>query len=611
MRNHSFRSLVPARLIAVFLASLPVTALAQTDPAKAAPEAPPAPPAATPAPPAPPPPPPPETPAKVDDAPKAAIQKDANQAAGRSPEPEEPKVKVHEPIDVVRYGDFMDTRLTWVFGDDDVTKSNGEVFPLSPNPSVGDRPQYRLFFDNLNSRFAGRENLTHLVLYRKLPGFIPDLDTEAAIVLRVDMGQLAARSNNVNSAFYDSGSYLRLFYKTGSYDVTDARTGKVEKRKTGVDLVFFPLDTDRFRLGYLYDLSWGGTAQSINQSIFPRLAGQAPGAKFQYTGAGYYFFAGLKTAQIVEPQTKVTDSQDIEFTRIQQTNYGLLAGGGADFSDMVRLDVGGGYFQQGRFEQREVEGKRVYTYGASGRLVFHDRMPVPASVDFALYRNDPNSPMVIFRPEKYEEGVTAWAISLEGSHLRQNLKEFNNAATKLQGASAGAIQATLKSGYFRVQGTAILRDVPFVLRNQPSYIPFETIPKDAKTQSEMFFALAADYHLAGSHLTPNLGLGLQLPSTFGSSQVDIFGTDIGRTVVIRQQGNLALLPEGKGRVPIIQARASLRWDLSPIMAAVFWGQYARDNNATRLEKASDGTNYLRTFVAPDFIGFGTAVQARF
>ena len=77
-------------------------------------------------------------------------------------------------------GDFMDTRLSWTFGDDDFLHPTGSSFPLSPSFSIGDRPQYRLFFDALNSRFAGRENLTHLVMYKKMPGFIPRLTTEAA-----------------------------------------------------------------------------------------------------------------------------------------------------------------------------------------------------------------------------------------------------------------------------------------------------------------------------------------------------------------------------------------------------------------------------------------------
>lgn len=540
---------------------------------------------------------------------RAGDARKADEQAAK-PSPEAPKEvstkKMYDPVDTVRMSDFMDTRITWTFGDDDVTKSTGEVFPISPNASANDRPQYRLFFDNLNSRFAGRENLTHLVLYRKLPGYIENLDTEAALVLRFDVGQLAAGRNNVNSAMYDSGSYLRLFYKTGSYEVAG------EKRKKGVDLVFFPLDTDRFRLGYLYDLSWGGTAQAINQSIFPRLSGSAPGAKFQYTGEGLYGFIGFKTAQITEVNKKPSDSLDVEFTRIQETNYGLLAGGGADLTDMIRLDLGGGYFQQGRFEQPGVEGIRVYTFGASSRLVIHDKMPVPASVDFALYRNDPNAPMVIFRNETYRPGVFAWAVSVEGSHLRQNLKDFDRpGATKLQPASAGAVQGTIKSGYFRLQTTAIYRDLPFVLRNQPSVIPFETIPTKANTEPEMFLALATDYYLEGSRLTPGLGLGLQLPATFSSNQTDVFGVDIGRATVIRQQGNTSNLPESKKRVPIVQARASMRWDLSPMMAAVIWGQYIRDNNATRLEQAPDGTSFQRNFVSPDFIGFGTSLQARF
>src|SRR6185436_20862613 len=83
-----------------------------------------------------------------------------------------------------RVGDFMDTRLTWTFGDDDIIHQTGQAQPLSPDASIGDRKQYRLFFDNLNSRFGGRENLTHLSLYKKMPDFISKLDTEASLVLR-------------------------------------------------------------------------------------------------------------------------------------------------------------------------------------------------------------------------------------------------------------------------------------------------------------------------------------------------------------------------------------------------------------------------------------------
>ncbi len=505
------------------------------------------------------------------------------------------------------HSDFMDTRLTWTFGDDDFKHQTGDALPLSPNANVGDRPQYRLFFDSLNSRFSGRENLTQLVLYNHMPGYWPRLDTEAALVLRVDLSQLASQSNNVNAAFEDAGTYIRLFY----------RMAGTKKAPEGLGMTFYPIDTDRFRLGYLYDISWGGTNARINQSIFPRLQGSSPGLKAQYDGKGWYLFAGFKTASIVEVQQRIVDNtsgegSSTDTVRVAETNYGFLGGGGVDIMDHLRVDAGTGYFQQGRFEDADVIGKRIYTYGYSGRIVVHDGMPVPRSVDFALYRNDPNAPMKQFAAEEYTPGKVTWAVSLEGTQLLQNLKDFDAAGkTAIQPARAAAAQANVKIGYLSATLSAIYRDLPFVLRNQPSFIPFQTLPKDAKTQDEMFFALAADYYIESLRLTPGIGGGLQLPATFRSESVDAFGNDTSRTIVVRQQGDLAFLPAGDARVPIIQARASLKWDLSRMLSTVAWLQYRRDNNATRLELDPTGTVLQRRFLSPDFIGAGISVQARF
>jgi hypothetical protein len=504
-----------------------------------------------------------------------------------------------------RIGDFMDTRLSWTFGDDDVLHSTGLAFPLSPDPSIGDRKQYRLFFDNLNSRFGGRENLTHLALYKKMPGFIKGLDTEASMVLRFDIAALATNTNNLNQAFYDAGSYIRAFYHTG-----DDPNGK-----TGLGITFWPIDTDRFRLGYLYDISWGGTASYINQSIFPRIQGLSPGAKVQYDGDGWNVFVGFKTAGIVQlQQTLAPGTSEVEQIRITQTNVGVLGGGSFDIGDYFHFDVNGGFFQQGKFDLPDVAGKPVWTAGVAGRVLVHDKdMPVPQSIDFLLYRNDPNKPQVIFKPESYTPGKTTWLVSAEYDNLFQNLKNFDvTGGLKVQQARAAAFQANIKSGFFRASLTGIYRDLPYVLRNQPSFIPFETLPADAKTTPEAFFAAAADYYFDGPHLTPGIGAGLQLPATFKSTSLNAASSPIDRTVVVREQGNLAILPINKGAVPIIQARASLKWDVSRILSAIVWVQYIRDNNATFVGRdPTEGTVSLRTFIKPDFLGFGTSVQARF
>jgi hypothetical protein len=534
-----------------------------------------------------------------------------------SVEPPKPAKPVLEPAPMatvsntppsVRIGDFMDTRLTWVMGDDDVLHATGRALPLSPDTAIGDRKAYRLFFDNLNSRFAGRENLTHMALYKKMPGFIKNLDTEASLLLRLDLAAIARATNNLNQSIYDAGTYIRGFYHTDGNP----------NGKEGLSVTLWPLDTDRFRLGYLYDISWGGTNPFINQSIFPRIQGSAPGGKITYEAKKWSVFFGVKTATIVQLEGRLEDDNsgesNAEEFRVGQTNYGILAGGSVDPTSFLHVDVGAGYFQQGKFDFPDVAGKRIYTMGASARVLLHDKTtPVPQSIDFALYRNDPNKPMIIFKPESYGEGKTTWSVALEATRLLQNLKDFDNpGGTATQGANALGLQANVKSSYLRGSATVIYRDLAYVLRNQPSFIPFHTLPTEAGNSDEVFLALAGDYYFKKPRLTAGLGGGLQFPSTFSTAVLDNSSARIMRTVVIREQGNIAILPVNQTAVPIFQARASLKWDISPIVSASAWVQFSRDNNGTFVERdPSEGTLALRTFISPNFLGFGTSVSARF
>jgi hypothetical protein len=210
-------------------------------------------------------------------------------------------------------------------------------------------------------------------------------------------------------------------------------------------------------------------------------------------------------------------------------------------------------------------------------------MPVGQSIDFLLYRNDPDKPQVIFKPETYTPGKTTWSTSLEFSNLTQRLKNYEvSGLMSNQQARALAVQGNLKSGYMRGSLTAIYRDLPFVLRNQPSFIPFVTLPEEATTTNELFFAAAADYFFEKTHLTPGIGVGVQLPATFQSESFDAAFAPISRTIVVREQGNIAILPVNDSAVPILQTRLSLKWDASKMLSAIGWVQYLRDNNGTFL-----------------------------
>jgi hypothetical protein len=204
-------------------------------------------------------------------------------------------------------------------------------------------------------------------------------------------------------------------------------------------------------------------------------------------------------------------------------------------------------------------------------------------------------------------------VALEGTNLWQHLKDFDVAGgTALQTAKALALQANVKSSFLRGSATVIYRDLAYVLRNQPSFIPFQTLPTDAGSSDEVFFAVAGDYYLPKPRLTLGLGGGLQFPATFSTATIDNSSAPIKRTVVVREQGNIAILPVNQTEVPIFQMRASLKWDISPILSALAWMQIVRDNNGTFVERdPSEGTLALRTFISPNFLGFGTSVSARF
>src|SRR6185436_15360750 len=105
-------------------------------------------------------------------------------------------------------------------------------------------------------------------------------------------------------------------------------------------LTAFPISADRFRLGYSYRISWGGTP------VFPRAQGGVPGAKLQFSKGPVYVFAGMKTSQILNEETS-------EY----ETNYGWLAGGGWDIVDVLRFEAGGGFFQRGVMPKEAVLGE--------------------------------------------------------------------------------------------------------------------------------------------------------------------------------------------------------------------------------------------------------------
>ncbi len=489
-----------------------------------------------------------------------------------------------------RAGDFMDTRVTWTFGDDNLLADAGEQLPDSPYASIGDRQGYELFMDNIDSRYTGRENQTHLVMYKRLDGFFPRLSTDAGVVLQFDI-------SDDGLDIRDDGTYLRIRY--GFDDLP-------EDQGDGMAVVFFPFDTERFRLGYVWDISWGGGGLFTNKRN-----GFAPGLKLQFDVGPADWFVGFKTARVSEQRETDIEGEPLN---VQETNYGFLAGVGFDIGEMFRIDASGGYFQQGTFDQPGLVGEPVYTGGGSLRLALHDGMDVGPGADFRLYRNEPYAMEALAEESLAAAAAStaaaagtvsppdlAWAVVLEGTILGQHVADLDSfGGSVIQPAYAAALQGKLKYDGFSANVTAFFRNLEFILHNVPSFSPFVALPGTAETQPEFFAAAAVSYFFEGPRLTPSLIAGVQIPATLQSG---------GTTVVVRDEETRDILPSGDDSVPIFSTRVSLRWDLSEILSLYAMVQYVRDENATRLSRDDFGT--FRIYRRADQLGLAIITQARF
>lgn len=488
---------------------------------------------------------------------------------------------------------FVDTRITFTFGDDNFRADAGETMVDSPRIGFGDRPGYNLFFDNLDTQYSGRENLLHLVLYKKMPGFIPGLTTEAAIVAKADFSD----ANNIR--FLDDGTYLRLDY--------DFSQGRV-KNAPALDITMFPISTDRFRVGYLYSITWGGSR------IFPGAKDNlTPGAKVQFRWKWGYAFAGMKTARILT--NPPPGGGETAKGRESETFYGGLGGIGLDLPAGMKVEASGGYFLMGENPNNGVEGELVQTFGGSMRVSHNKGMPIGISTDLKLYRTDAEFLDSIGRKESYKKGIS-YQIALEGTFMGQVLEDPDNFGnTKIQTGYAGALSAKFKWNYLRAHLTTFVRSVEFILHNVPSFVPYQALSPEVNAKPEMFVALGADWYFKRRKLTVGAMFGsvvvparveTELTAQMGA-QPEVLGK---KTLVIREEGDFSILPDGKTAKPIWAGKLSLRWDLSRMFTVMGVVLFQYDRNFTNLTTLANGTAKL-TYEDPYRIGAMVFTQARF
>ena len=503
-----------------------------------------------------------------------------------------------------RAGNFIDTRITFTIGDDNFFKGAGEQIPDSPLAGIGDRDGYELPFDNLDMATTGRENELHLVLYKRVEGILPGLITEVAAALEINLAELEARDPKLYNVFSDDSSYIRL-----QYAIDPAKRGDQY-----IDLVLFPLSGDRFRAGYLYDLTWGG------KDLFRKRKGPTPAFKLGGNHGKFYWWSGMKFVMApTEPDAYMREDQSKKETTEWETLYGVLAGVGAQPIKGLSIDVSGGYLQIARNPVKAVPDLIVSTTGFSARVAYGSGLNVGLSSDLRLLRNDPEFLESLSRRPTYSPGEgVSWRVAAEGNAIVQVLADPDSyGASKRQWATAAALDFRLQHNYLRANLTGVYRSLAFALLEMPSFPSYRAFPDDAIVDPQIFFALSADYHFPKIHLTPGIQAGVEFPAAMktqwgaffaGSNPTSALTGE--KTALFPGNSTPVILAEGKDRLPVYSWRLTARWYPSEILTLMAFALFVYDSNASVLGRTPDAT-FKWIYDEPFRLGAGVTAQARF
>jgi len=490
--------------------------------------------------------------------------------------------------------DFMDTRINFTITDENLLVEPGETNPSIPGLRIGPPNSLgTLFFDNYDTRFSGYENLSHLVLYKKSKR--AKWDAEGAFVLRMN------EFSDVNISVSDAGSYVRLAWYP---DVT-------REKKDNFSVTAFPMSGDRFRLGYSYRISWGGSPVffklnpdiPVGTSSFVTNTTPAPGMRLQWSADKLYAFAGFKTSTLLDPK-----SNEVKAV------YGAMLGGGFDVSPALRVELNGGFFDRGGNPKQDVLGESVQLAGVSAQVTYHVGMPVGSSVDYAIYRNEPESVARLFKKESYPNGMS-YLVAAEGTFLTQTLQDPEKpASTVRQPAFAADLNLRVKNCFTRFKADFLVRDLAFILHNVPSFVPFQDFSEDSKQSLNLFASGGIDHYLEDWGLTVGATAGIEIPATYEASSPPLGAAPTGGTtkVVVRGEGNFSILPPGEDVVPVFAVKGNAKLEIAESFATLLDVYYALDGNQTRLTRDSNQAPFRRDFVKQqNQLGFNLTLQARF
>ncbi len=482
-------------------------------------------------------------------------------------------------------GDFMDVWVTSALQDGNLRTGPDGASPTANFVTRGTST----FFEGYDSRYTDDVSQSYLVLYRKDEGFSKNLFTEAGMVVRF-APYINPNDSNPGVRIQDDGSYVRVGYRIGGDE------------KHVVSFTGYAVDANRFRLGYSYDLTWGG------RDIFAGDPSVAPGVRLQWQKGETYVFAGAKTAlaDYTDPLTSLP---------LEQAYWGGLFGAGTVIGEHVRAEAGIGSFQQGQLVNvqdvtSDLYGAPINALGGCVQLGVRttDAMDWAVSNELKLKRNGPDFVKDTYLSHREMDGI-GLLVQAEGNLLAHNLLDFDSAgSTVVEKAFAGDVQAVLGFGTTEIGMDFVYKDLTYILFNVPGLTSGYSLPESYDVTPQVYGRLRASHYFPKAHLTPQLGIGLMQPATYGDAEHGYF--------VVPNETDRSHVPSGQAPAALLSAVAGVEWDMSKSMVAVAEVLYTVDNNVSDFVGTEEGGAAGGEYVpAPETwrnqIGVNLMMRARF
>ena len=503
---------------------------------------------------------------------------------------------------------FDETTISFSFADDDILKDPGETRKNSPAAYIGGQAE------NGVDRVGGsvfNKTATRLSLYKRVD--TGNLYPEGGLRLRMSV------DGDGEYYLHDDSTYLSLNW-------TPIKDHKVQ-------LKMYPVDSDRVRLGYHYDISWGGTKvfpTNFTRGLVPALV---LGAETPFVGG----FLGLKTALVRSPAEDILDNPGGNTNQfVERTYYGFIGGGHVEPLKGLRLHVSGGYFGKGTSTRADVLGARLHSGGISTMLSYHAGGEVGKRLDLRMYYEDPENNALAPDVDAYVQDF-GFDVAVEYSRLIQTLEDPDRfGSTTNESSNAVALSAGLRVKKLRVHFDAIYRDLSYIVWNVPGFVPNQALPESADLGhggsfaflpeflgGEIFAVVSTDYFIEFSKsmgFTPAISVGFLLPATYTPTANESVGQGpfsadhakgIQTTVVRGSNANdWDTLPPGDEELPVFMAKLDLRYNLSQHFSMVGEVSYANDPNYSQVELDAHG-HAKRVFIDPHIIGLGVVSELAF